>query len=285
MAVAVNEPTLTRKSESLADQIIRLYESEADLLGFPRVMFETIGALVDADVVAHSEHHVASGAFRSVESVDGDRDRRARAMASYARHMHSHPFWQGDPEFFGTRALRESDFFDERAFLALPITREVFLPAGASHLIAIVLEHEGYVVRLTGYRVAGRAAFSDDDRDRLERFRPHASRAYRQAQERTVAALGPADRLRLAFPDLSPRQIEVASWLALGKTNEEIAAILSIGVHTVKTHVKAVLNKIGSESRLGVAVLAYTSAPFAALPPLWNLPLGVPPGETARVVG
>ncbi|WP_456860413.1 hypothetical protein [Bradyrhizobium sp. USDA 4503] len=41
----------------------------------------------------------------------------------------------------------------------------------------------------------------------MQGFRPHILRGYRQAQERTLAALTPSDRLRLAFPALTPRQI------------------------------------------------------------------------------
>ncbi|MGY4222834.1 hypothetical protein ACVMIH_000195 [Bradyrhizobium sp. USDA 4503] len=48
---------------------------------------------------------------------------------------------------------------------------------------------------------------SDEERDRMQGFRPHILRGYRQAQERTLAALTPSDRLRLAFPALTPRQI------------------------------------------------------------------------------
>lgn len=273
--MTVLQPPITPKGkiadEALSQEIIRLYENEPDLRELPRLLFDGVGRLVDAEVVAYAEFHPPSRDLRALVSVGGDPEARARSMAAFSRHMHTHPFWQGDPGFFGEKALRESDFFDEETYLGLPMVKEVFLPSGARRIISIVIENEGYVVRLSGYRVLGRPAFSDDERDRLEAFRPHILRAYRHAQQRTLAKLKPGDRLRFAFPELTGRQVEVAAWLAEGKSNEDIAAILDVGIDTVKAHVKALYSKLGADGRLAVAVIAHTIPPFAQLPPLWKL--------------
>jgi len=277
MTSTVNEEHITRTGvanrSTLHQQIVRLYESEADLLELPQVLFTTLRELVEADVVTYTELHHASGSFRSLVSVDDDPHRRSSTMEAYASHMHSHPFWSCDPDFFGDRALRSSDVFGEAEYLALPIVQRALLPCGVRHIITIVMRQDGYALSLAGHRVAGRPPFSDADRDNLQAFRAHAVRAYRQAQQRTLAKLAPAERLRFAFPELSERQLEVATWVAEGKSNEEIATILSIGVDTVKAHLKALLNKLGVESRLGAAILAYTAPPFTALPPLWTMPV------------
>jgi hypothetical protein len=42
-------------------------------------------------------------------------------MQAFARHRHSHPFWQYDPVFYGERALGESDFFTDDEFVELPM--------------------------------------------------------------------------------------------------------------------------------------------------------------------
>lgn len=257
----------------LRNEIITLYEAQPDLLSLPSLLFAGVRRLIDAEVVSFSEFHHPSRDFRSMVSVGGDPEKRSRAMRAFARHMHSHPFWQYDPAFFGERALRESDFFTEEEFLALPIAREVFLPSRVRHIMAVVLAHEHYVVTVVGHRVLGRPSFGDEERDRFEAFRPHMLRSYRQAQERTLAKLTPAERLRLAFPDLTPRQLEVASLIASGKSNEEIAIILGTGIDAVKAHVKAIYGKIDSDNRRAMAAIAHTAPPFAKLPPLWKLDL------------
>lgn len=258
----------------LLKAIVDLYAAEPDLLTLPQLLFDVIRPLIGADVVTYSEFHHRTGAFRALASIEDDPAQRARAANAYQRHMHSHPFWQHDPDFFGERALRESDFFPDETFFALPIAKEAFLPSGSHRMMAVVMRHRDYVLVLAGHRRTHQPAFSDPERDQLQAYRPHVLRCYRQAQERTLARLTPADRLRLAFPELTQRQIEVASWMAQGKSNDDIAAVLGVGIDTVKAHVKAIHGKIGSKGRRSAVVTAYTVPLFAQLPPLWTLPIG-----------
>jgi LuxR family transcriptional regulator, maltose regulon positive regulatory protein len=48
---------------------------------------------------------------------------------------------------------------------------------------------------------------------------------------------------------LSTREGEILSWIAQGRSNKEIARILSITPETVKTHVKHIFNKLDVEKR------------------------------------
>ena len=50
-------------------------------------------------------------------------------------------------------------------------------------------------------------------------------------------------------PALTQRELEVLRWLALGKTNKEIAVALNITQRTVKFHVSAILRKLGVGNR------------------------------------
>jgi DNA-binding NarL/FixJ family response regulator len=55
---------------------------------------------------------------------------------------------------------------------------------------------------------------------------------------------------------LTEREAEVLRLLAQGKANKEIAAALSIGEKTVKTHVSNILMKLGVQSRTQAALYA-----------------------------
>lgn len=55
------------------------------------------------------------------------------------------------------------------------------------------------------------------------------------------------------FGALTPREREVASYLAAGMSNEQIAAALVVTVGTVKDHVHRILRKTGLASRAAVA--------------------------------
>ncbi len=57
--------------------------------------------------------------------------------------------------------------------------------------------------------------------------------------------------------DLTQRELEVLVLIGNGKTNQEIADELYIGIKTVKTHVSNVLSKLGVEDRTQAAIYAH----------------------------
>ncbi|MDQ0643008.1 response regulator [Microbacterium murale] len=60
-----------------------------------------------------------------------------------------------------------------------------------------------------------------------------------------------------ALAVLSPREQEIARVLATGASNDDIARRLFLSENTVKTHVKAVLAKLGLPDRIHVVIWAY----------------------------
>jgi DNA-binding NarL/FixJ family response regulator len=61
---------------------------------------------------------------------------------------------------------------------------------------------------------------------------------------------------RLATAALTPREAEVLSWVAKGKTNRDIADILGMSPRTVNKHLEHVFEKLGVETRAAAAALA-----------------------------
>ena len=74
---------------------------------------------------------------------------------------------------------------------------------------------------------------------------------------RARLAAGAAPARWAALDVLTDRERDVLRLLCRGRTNAEIAAELFLGRETVKTHVSAVLAKLGARDRTHAVVLAY----------------------------
>lgn len=68
---------------------------------------------------------------------------------------------------------------------------------------------------------------------------------------------GQSENQRLAADfGLTAREAEVLLWLSHGKTNRDIADILSVSARTVNKHLEQVFHKMGVDNRTSAAVLA-----------------------------
>ena len=61
---------------------------------------------------------------------------------------------------------------------------------------------------------------------------------------------------RIDGASLTPRETEVLSWVAKGKTNRDIGDILAMSPRTVNKHLEHVFEKLGVETRAAAAALA-----------------------------
>jgi DNA-binding NarL/FixJ family response regulator len=71
-----------------------------------------------------------------------------------------------------------------------------------------------------------------------------------------VQSAGESAPSRLATASLTPRETEVLSWIAKGKTNRDVGDILGLSPRTVNKHLEHVFEKLGVETRAAAAALA-----------------------------
>ncbi len=62
---------------------------------------------------------------------------------------------------------------------------------------------------------------------------------------------------KVLHDELTPRELDVLKLIGIGKTNQEIADELYIGIKTVKTHVSNILAKLNVDDRTQIAIYAH----------------------------
>ena len=77
---------------------------------------------------------------------------------------------------------------------------------------------------------------------------------------RSAAAGGGVERVAMEGAELTAREADVIELLQDGRTNAEIAAQLSIGIETVRTHARNIYRKLGVPSRRELARMARRDA-------------------------
>ncbi|MGI5424380.1 MULTISPECIES: response regulator [Streptomyces] len=126
---------------------------------------------------------------------------------------------------------------DEYVYEALRAGADGFLlkrarPAEIVHAVRLIAEGESLLFPASVRRLA--AEYGDDG----------GNRAARAVMERA---------------QLTEREAEVLRLMARGLSNAEIAARLVVGTETVKSHVSAVLAKLGARDRTQAVIAAYES--------------------------
>ncbi len=71
-----------------------------------------------------------------------------------------------------------------------------------------------------------------------------------------IAKLCPHDQITVENSELSKRETEILRMVALGHTNQVIAELLFISIHTVVTHRKKITAKLGIKTISGLTVYA-----------------------------
>lgn len=147
---------------------------------------------------------------------------------------------------FATGIVVRASGRNEEALTALRSALTTFREVGAPYEAARTLVEIGLACRALGDEASCAMEF-DEARSEFERLNAAPD----------LARLDELTDTRSAPGGLTPRELEVLTLVATGKTNREIAEELFISEKTVARHISNIFNKLGLSSRAAATAYAY----------------------------
>ena len=211
-------------------------EAALDKASFAKLGVEGLPGLVASEFTTLSICHLASGKREVFGLPAGALS--AADRAAFDRHFHEHPLVRFHAYQGGRVPQRISDSVPFEQFRRSALYNDYYRRIRIDHAIALpIYVRDGLLVSFVLNRT--RRDFSDRERALLEVLRPHLARVYQR-----INTVG----------QLTAREAEVLRWVAAGKSDAQIGAILRISARTVQKHLQNVYDKLGVESRTAAAM-------------------------------
>jgi len=214
--------------------------------GFARRGVASLAAVIGSELTTLSVCDLDSN-HRSVVS-DAPGAISARQIEVFDRYFPEHPLVRAHGRNPAAVTKRISDLVPKEAFLETPLYNDYYRPIGIRHAMALPI----YVDRrLLVSFVFNRAssAFGERELQLAETLRPHLANLYRLAGANTPVNTAA----------LTAREREVLEWVAAGKTNRDIAAIVGARPRTIEKHLERIYEKLGVETRTAAVMRARSS--------------------------
>ncbi len=214
-------------------------DTPADLASFARAGVERLPALVASEFTTLSVCNLANGRRQVFGLPAGALS--AEQRAAFDRHFAEHPLvrYHGYEGGRGTRRI--SDSVEPGRFRRGALYNEYYRSIGIDHAMALpIYVRNGLLVSFVLNRT--RRDFSDRERALLDLLQPHLARLYARIDAR-----------------LTPREAQILRWVAAGKSDAQIGAILRISARTVQKHLQHLYEKLGVENRTAAAARLRTS--------------------------
>lgn len=156
------------------------------------------------------------------------------------------------------RAVKISDLLTGSQFQRLALFNEFYKKYGIKHQMLMQVFGNRHVTAAVTFN-RDKRDFSEQERLMLNLLGPHITQAYNNAMAIRLLKSKITPRPRAAGrnkPKLTSRESEILFWVAQGKTNGDVAAILNISCGTVRVHLEHIYHKLGVENRTAASILA-----------------------------
>ncbi|HEX8013196.1 MAG TPA: helix-turn-helix transcriptional regulator [Casimicrobiaceae bacterium] len=224
-------------------------DAARDAVSFARRGTELLPRLVASEITTLSVCDLARNTRRVVSAPAAAISAADRAI--FDRHFRAHPLVQFHSAHLDGGAHRISDSVAAAQFRRGALYNEYYRKIGIDHVVAVPMFVDR---RLLVSFVLNRTKrdFSDRECALLDLVRRPLAALYRGllALEQTRDE-GPFDTL-----PVTPREREVLTWVAAGKTDRQIAEILGMSPRTAQKHLQRIYEKLGVETRTAAVMRA-----------------------------
>lgn len=174
--------------------------------------------------------------------------------AAFDRHFHEHPLVQYHAVERGAFAHWISDSLSQARSRETALYNDYYRRVGLSHALALPVRMDGQELVSFVLNRQGQD-FSDGELALLDTMRRPLARLFERvdATQRPAPAL---DNEVLARLGLTRRESEVLQWVAAGKTDKDVAALLECSPRTVHKHLQRTYAKLGVETRTAAVMRA-----------------------------
>ena len=210
---------------------------------FARRGVESLSRLIGSDLTTLSVCDLDTN-HRSVAS-DAPGAISPRHLQVFDRYFDAHPLVRAHGRKPGVGTRRICDLVPDEAFHGTPLYNEYYRAIGIRHAMAMPIYIDQRLLVSFVFNRAG-GGFGERELELAEALRPHLANLYRlggNLSKTPVAAL-------------TPREREVLEWVAAGKTNRDIAAIVGARPRTIEKHLERIYEKLGVETRTAAAARA-----------------------------
>ena len=172
-----------------------------------------------------------------------------RDIATFDRFFYDHPLVRYHASHPDGTSHRISDSMSQQAFRKTPVYNEYYRRVGFDQAIAVPLFVDSSLL-VSFVLNRSRMDFSERDREVLDLLRRPLAALYRNALA-LQQAQRPIEPAIIHDVDaaLTAREREIIRWVALGKTNAQIGAILDASPRTIGKHLENIYAKLGVETR------------------------------------
>jgi DNA-binding CsgD family transcriptional regulator len=213
-------------------------EARGDVASFARAGVEGLPSLVASEFTTLSACNLVNGRREVYGMPAGALS--ADDRAAFDRHFKAHPLVRYHGYEAGQRTQRISDSVPLERFRRSALYNDYYRRIGIDHAMALpIYVRDGMLVSFVLNRT--RRDFSDRERALLDLVRPSLSRLYSRTR---------------GLATLTSREAEVLHWIAGGKSDAQIGAILGVSPRTVHKHLQNLYAKLGVENRTAAAMRA-----------------------------